>query len=69
MVQGRKHEKDPQEHQSIFAPMVKGVTIRLIIVLECMLRLHIHQINVSNAFCYADNAGDVNVGTTDEEEV
>ena len=61
--------KEPQEHQSIFAPVVEGVTIRLIIALACMLRLHIYQMDVSNASCYADIAGDVYVGTTDDEEV
>ena len=69
VVQGCKQEKEPQEHQSIFAPVVKGVTIRLIIVLACMLRLYIYQMDVSSAFCYADIAGDVYVGTTDDEEV
>ena len=34
-----------------------------------MLRLRIHQRDVSSAFCYADIAGDVYVGITDEEEV
>ena len=47
----------------------KGVTIRSNTALACMLRLHIYQMDVSSAFCYADIAGDVYVGTTDEEEV
>ena len=66
MVQGCKQVKEPQEHQSIAAPVVKGVTIRLSIPLAGMLRLHNHQIDVSNAFWYADIAGDVYVGTTDD---
>ena len=49
--------------------MVKGVIIRLIIALACMLRLHIHHMDVYNASCYADINGDVYVGTTDKEEV
>ena len=69
VVQGCKQEKEPQEHQSIFAPVVKGVTIRLIIAQACMLRLHIYQMDVSNAFCYTDIAGYVYVGTSDDEEV
>ena len=42
---------------------------KLIIALASMLRLHIHIMSVSNAFCYADIAGDVYVGTTDDEKV
>ena len=34
-----------------------------------MLRLHILQMDVSNVFCYAYIAGDVYMGTSDEEEV
>ena len=68
-MQGCKQEKEPQEYQSIVAPVVKCVTIKLIIALTCMLRLHMHQMDVSNASCYADIAGDVYVVTTDEEEV
>ena len=34
-----------------------------------MIWLHIQPMDVSNASCYADIAGDVYVGTTDEEEV
>ena len=34
-----------------------------------MLRLYIHQIDVTNVFCNADIAGDVYVGTTDDDEV
>lgn len=46
--------------------MVKGVIITLVIALACMLRLYVHQMNVSNSFCYADIAGDVCVSLTDE---
>ena len=51
VLQGCKQEKGPQKHQSIFAPVVKGVTIRLTIALVCMLRLHIHQMDMSNRNC------------------
>jgi hypothetical protein len=42
-----------------FAPVVKGITIRLLIALAFIFNLHIHQLDVSNAFCYADVEGDV----------
>ena len=44
-MQGCK-QKGPWEHKSVYASVVKGVTIRLIVALACMLRLYIHQMNV-----------------------
>ena len=43
VVQGYRQEKEPQEKQST--------------LLLRMFRLHIHQIDVFNASCYADIAG------------
>ena len=42
-----------------FAPVVKGVTVRLLLALAFMFNMCIHQLDVSNAFLYADIEGDV----------
>ena len=69
VVQRRNQEKEPQEHRSIFAPVVKWVTTELLIALACTPSLRIYQMDVSSAFCYDDIAVDVYVGTTDDNEV
>ena len=68
-MQGWKQRKELQEHQSIIASVVKGVIIILIIALASMLRWHIYRMDVNNAFCYANIAGDVYVSTIGEEVV
>ncbi len=45
--------------ENTFAPVVKSITVRLIIALAFMFSMHIHQLDVSNAFCYAKIEGDV----------
>ena len=42
-----------------FAPMVKGITVRLLLALAFIFYMHIHQLDVTNAFCYAKIEGDV----------
>ena len=42
-----------------FAPVVKSITVRLLLALAFIFNMHIHQLDVSNAFCYADIEGDV----------
>ena len=44
-----------------FAPVVKGITVRLLLALALIFSMHVHQLDVSNAFCYADIAGDVHL--------
>ena len=48
-----QQEKGKDVEQT-FAPVVKGVTIRLIMALAFIMNLMIHQIDISSAFCYAD---------------
>ena len=42
-----------------FAPVVKSITVRLLLALAFIFNMHIHQLDVSNAFCYAHIDGDV----------
>ena len=35
-----------------FAPVVKCVTVRLLLTLAFIINIHKHQLDVSNAFCY-----------------
>ena len=44
-----------------FVPVVKGITVRLLLALALIFSMHVHQHDVSNAFCYADIAGDVHM--------
>lgn len=45
--------------EQTFAPVVKGVTVRLIMALAFIMNMCIHQIDISSAFCYADLEEDV----------
>ena len=47
------------EKVNTFAPVVKGVTIKLILAIAQTYHMHVHQLDVSNAFCYADIEGGV----------
>lgn len=42
-----------------FAPVVKGVTVRLLLALAFVFGMHVHQLDVTSAFLYADIEGDV----------
>ena len=42
-----------------FAPVVKGITVRLLLALAFIFNMSVHQLDVSNAFLYADIEGDV----------
>ena len=42
-----------------FAPVVKGVTVRLLLALAFIFNMSVHQLDVSSAFLYADIEGDV----------
>jgi hypothetical protein len=55
---GCQQEKGTDVEQT-FEPVVKGVTIRLIMALAFIMNLMIHQIDISSAFCYADIEEDV----------
>ena len=58
VVLGCQQEKGVDVEQT-FAPVVKGVTIRLIMALAFILNMLIHQIDISSAFCYANIEEDV----------
>jgi hypothetical protein len=47
-----------------FAPVVKSITVRLILALAFIFDMHVHQLDVSNAFCYAKIDGDVYIEPT-----
>ena len=38
--------------------VVKSITVRLLLALAFIFNMHIHQLDVSNVFCYADIEGD-----------
>jgi hypothetical protein len=42
-----------------FAPVVKGVTIKLLLAIAQAHNMHVHELDVTNAFSYADIEGDV----------
>jgi hypothetical protein len=42
-----------------FAPVVKGIAVRLLLALAFIFSMHVHQLDVANAFCYANIEGDV----------
>jgi hypothetical protein len=60
VILGCQLEKNPGIDQK-FAPVVKGLTIRLItgMALAFVMNVLIHQIDISSAFCYADIEEDV----------
>ena len=47
-----------------FAPVVKSIAVRLLLALAFIYNMHVHQLEVSNAFCYADIDGDVCMEST-----
>ena len=47
-----------------FASVVKSITLRLLLALAFIFNMHIHQLDVSIAFCYARIEGDVCVQPT-----
>ena len=49
-----------------FAPVVKSITVRLLLALAFIFNMHIHQLDVSNAFCYAHIDGDVYMQPTSD---
>ena len=44
---------------SIFAPVMKGITVRLLLAPAFILNMYMHEVDVSNDCCYADIEGDV----------
>ena len=52
-----------------FAPVVKGITVRLLLALARIFNMHVHQLDVSNAFCYATIEGDVYMLPTPDLEL
>ena len=42
-----------------FVPVVKSITVQLLLALTFLFNMYIHQLDVSNAFCYARTGGDV----------
>ena len=56
LVLGNHEEKKSQQ---TYAPVVKSITIRIVMVLALILGLFIQQLDITNAFCYAKIEGDV----------
>jgi hypothetical protein len=52
-------QRQNMEKVNTFAPVVKGVTIKLLLAIAQAHNMHVHQLDVTNAFCYADIEGDV----------
>eukprot|EP00602_Paraphysomonas_sp_CaronLab_P001187 CAMPEP_0185020694 /NCGR_PEP_ID=MMETSP1103-20130426/3325_1 /TAXON_ID=36769 /ORGANISM="Paraphysomonas bandaiensis, Strain Caron Lab Isolate" /LENGTH=1580 /DNA_ID=CAMNT_0027551749 /DNA_START=34 /DNA_END=4776 /DNA_ORIENTATION=- len=65
---GNLQEKT-EEEPSTFAPVVKGITIRLVIAIAFMFHMHVHQLDVSSAFCYANLDEDVYMYPPPDEEL
>ena len=42
-----------------YAPVVKAVTVRLLLAIAFVMNMVVHQLDVSNAFLYANIQGDV----------
>ena len=57
VVQGCQQIREEKEQN--FAPVVKGVTIRLVLALAFICGMVIHQLDVGSAFCYGDVKGDI----------
>jgi hypothetical protein len=66
---GCNQEKD--EEQQTFAPVVKGITIRILFALAFLFNLFVHQLDVTSAFCYADlsDSEEVYMGKLPDEEM
>jgi hypothetical protein len=58
VILGCQQQKGVVVEQTL-APVVKGITIRLIMALAFIMDLMIHQLDISSAFCYADIEEDV----------
>jgi hypothetical protein len=52
-----------------FAPVVKGITVRLLLALAFIFSMHVHQLDVTTAFLYADIEGDVYMEPTPDYEL
>ena len=50
--------------ENTFAPVVKSISVRLILALALVFSMFVHQLDVSSAFCYADIEGDVYMNPT-----
>ena len=57
VVLGCQQKKEEKEQN--YAPVVKGVTIRLVIAIAFIFGMYIHQLDVGSAFCYGDVKGDI----------
>ena len=42
-----------------FVPVVKSITVLLLLAFAFIYNMHVHHLDVSNVFCYADIDGDV----------
>jgi hypothetical protein len=52
-----------------FAPVVKGITVRLLLASAFIFSMFVHQLDVTNAFCYADMDGDVYMEPTPDYDL
>ena len=46
-------QREGVDYIEIFAPVAKGIAIRLLMTLAQLLKIHVHQMDVDTAFLYA----------------
>jgi hypothetical protein len=63
VIMGCGEEPGP-DIPNTFAPVVKSVTVRLLLAIAFLFCMFVHQLDVTNAFCYADVEGDVYMSPT-----
>lgn len=69
VIQGCQQEKN--ENQQTFAPVVKGITIRILFAFAFLFNFYVHQLDITSAFCYADlsDSERVYMGKLPDEEM
>ena len=49
----RGDEQGPSTYSEIFAPVIKFVTLRIMLAIACVYDFEIHQVDIGNAYCNA----------------
>ena len=53
----RGDEQGPSTYSEIFAPVIKFVTLRILLAIACVYDFEIHQVDIGNAYCNAYLSG------------